>query len=318
MGDFGWRRYPWLWAAVLPCVAWAVVRGLGLEAGFPLVPLMAFTPYVAAGAAIVAGVALALRNGAAAIVGGLAAIVLLAAVAPRVIGSDEAIPPGGEELRVLAANVHHGTSDPADLVARVRELDVDVLSVEELTPSFDRKLRIAGLSRLLPVSLVNAHTGASGGGLYSRFPMRRLPAPPEGRFRMPRGILRMPDGDSVRVVSVHPYPPTRRNVDLWQRELGELPPAGSDGPPWVLAGDFNGTLDFDTMRDLLDSGYRDAAEVTGQGLEPTWPQGRLIPPPIVIDHVLARKGVTVAGYAVESQPGSDHRAVFARLGIPSR
>jgi endonuclease/exonuclease/phosphatase (EEP) superfamily protein YafD len=311
----GWSRYWWIWAGVIPVAAWAVVRAFGLEAGFPIVPLMAFTPYVAAFAAIIAGVAVALRNWAAAIVGGVAALVLLAAILPRVIGDEEPIPSGGEELRVLAANIHHGTADAPDLVARVRELDVDVLSVEELTPSFDRKLRAAGLQRLLPNSLVNLHRGASGGGLYSRLPLRAIPAPPHRRFRMPRGMLRMPDGDAVRVVSVHPYPPTSRNVDLWQGELGELPAAGS-GPPWVLAGDFNGTLDFDAMRRLLGTGYRDAAEVTGKGLDPTWPQDRLIPFPIAIDHVFAAEGLSVAGYEVEGLPGSDHRAVFARLGIP--
>jgi endonuclease/exonuclease/phosphatase family metal-dependent hydrolase len=39
-------------------------------------------------------------------------------------------------------------------------------------------------------------------------------------------------------------------------------------------------------------------------------------PPVTIDHVLAPHRLGVAGYAVADLPGSDHRAVFARLAVP--
>ena len=56
--------------------------------------------------------------------------------------------------------------------------------------------------------------------------------------------------------------------------------------------------------------------MTGNGLEPTWPSDAVLPPPVTIDHVLADRRVKIAGYRVEDLPGSDHRAVFARLGVP--
>ncbi|MET8067683.1 endonuclease/exonuclease/phosphatase family protein, partial [Micromonospora sp. NPDC005313] len=72
------------WLAVAPVAAWALVRLAGLERG-PLVPAIAFTPYVAAVAPVVAVAALALRRRAPAVVAVLAALALIGAVAPRAI-----------------------------------------------------------------------------------------------------------------------------------------------------------------------------------------------------------------------------------------
>lgn len=66
------------WLAVLPTATWSVLRLAGLERG-PLVPAVAFTPYVAAGALLPLALALALRRTAAAVVAGLAALALVAA-----------------------------------------------------------------------------------------------------------------------------------------------------------------------------------------------------------------------------------------------
>src|SRR6478752_1031870 len=83
----GARRHWLVWVAIVPIVAWAVMRGFGLERGFPLDALIAYTPYVAVAALLAAGAALALRNWAAAVVGALALVWLAAGIAPRAIGS---------------------------------------------------------------------------------------------------------------------------------------------------------------------------------------------------------------------------------------
>ncbi|HST69513.1 MAG TPA: endonuclease/exonuclease/phosphatase family protein [Solirubrobacterales bacterium] len=99
--------------------------------------------------------------------------------------------------------------------------------------------------------------------------------------------------------------------------MESLPSTGR-GAPWLLIGDFNATLDHSQLRDLLDRGYRDAAEVAGKGLEPTWPAeewaSRL--PAVTIDHVLADRRLGVVDYEVEELPGSDHRPVWAELALP--
>jgi endonuclease/exonuclease/phosphatase (EEP) superfamily protein YafD len=317
LNQAGARRYWWIWAAVIPVLIWTAVRLFGLENGYPLVAMMAFTPYGAVAGLFVAGVAAALRNWAAAALAAAATLCLASVVLPRAIGSSTADPAGHETLTVLAANVHVGGADPHALVGLVDHLHPDLLSVEELTPSFARKLRRAGLGSRLGYSVLQAHRGAAGAGLFSRLPLTPLASQTHFFFRMPRAAVVLPDGRRLRVVAVHPYPPLSGHVDDWQAALESLPSAGQ-GTPWVLAGDFNGTLDQAEFRDVVDRGYADAGDATGKGLEPTFPTmgHRLLPPTIAIDHVLADRRLGIADYGVDDLPGSDHRAIHAQLVLP--
>jgi endonuclease/exonuclease/phosphatase (EEP) superfamily protein YafD len=97
-----------------------------------------------------------------------------------------------------------------------------------------------------------------------------------------------------------------------------LPAAAPDGPLRILAGDFNATLDHADLRRVLAGGYEDAASVVGAGLHATWPEGRLVPPTVAIDHVLADERAGVRAVSVHTLPGTDHRAVFAELVLPRR
>jgi endonuclease/exonuclease/phosphatase (EEP) superfamily protein YafD len=313
----GARRYWLIWAAVVPIAIWTVIRLFGLEGGYPLVAMMAFTPYVAIAALFTVGVAAAFRNWAAAVVAGLAMICLAAAVLPRTIGSETAEASGHETLTVLSTNIHHGTADPDAVVNLVDHFQPDLLSVQELTPRFAAELRRAGIGRRLPNSMLMVHRSSSGAGLYSRLPLKPLAHQTRFFFRMPRAMLELPDGRRLRVIGVHPYPPLSKNVGRWQAALESLPLAGA-GTPWVLAGDFNATLDMAELRDIVGHGYRDAADATGRGLEPTFPTmgHRLLPPTIAIDHVLVDRRLGVANYGVVDLPGSDHRAIHAELVLP--
>ena len=313
--DLGARRYWLIWVAVAPVVLWTLVRVSGVESGFPLAPLMAFTPYAAIAAFFVAGVALALRNWAATLVAALATVSLAAVVLPRTVGAGTVDPAGRETLTVVSTNIHHGTADPAAVIALVDRYDADLLSVQELTPSFARRLSAAGLGARLPHAVLETHRNTSGAGLYSRFDLRKLPVPERFVFRMPRAELNLGDGSRLRVVGIHPYPPQMNRTSEWEEALESLPSAGK-GTPWLLAGDFNATLDQSQLRDLLDRGYRDAGDVAGKGLEPTFPrEGHLILP-VTIDHVLADARLGIVDYGVEELPGSDHRAIHAELALP--
>jgi endonuclease/exonuclease/phosphatase family metal-dependent hydrolase len=313
----GAQRYWLVWAAVIPVVLWAVMRFFGLESGGRLTSLMWFTPYAAIAALLVAGVALALRNWAAAAVAVVATSCLAIAVLPRAIGSETESPAGHETLTVLSANVELGGADPNALVALVDRHHPDLLSVQELTPSFAAKLRRDGIYRRLPHSVLQAQPKGHGGGLYSRFPLTALPHQTHFLARMPRATIVLPDGRQLRVVAVHPLPPNM-SVARWEEALESLPTPG-EGTPWVLAGDFNATFDQAQFRDLVDRGYRDAGSATGKGLEPTWPSDEVFPWGLMtIDHILADRRLGVAEYEVDGLPGSDHRAIHAQLVLPNR
>jgi endonuclease/exonuclease/phosphatase family metal-dependent hydrolase len=311
----GARRYWLIWALVLPVALWALLRLLGIDNGFPLAALMAFTPYAAIAAFLIVGIALALRNWAAASVAAAATLLLAIAILPRAIGDGTVSAKGRETFVVLAANVHHGGANPEGLVALVDRFHPDLLSVEELTPSFNRKLAAAGLGSRLPNGVLETHRNTSGAGLYSHLSMRKLPSPHRFAFRMPRAQLTLPDGRPLRVVGVHPYPPQPNRTSEWEEALASLP-SGGRGAPWVLAGDFNATFDQSQFRGVVDRGYRDAGDVAGKGLEPTFPAAGHLIPPVTIDHVLADRRLGIVSYTVADIPDSDHRAVEAELALP--
>ena len=127
------RRLRWGLAGVL--VAWTLVRAFGLERGWPLVPLLAFTPYVALLALVVAGLAAWRRWWAGAAVAGACAALLLALLAPRAIPNRAPADAPGVRVRVLAANVAANEAAAEEVIAAIRRWDVDVFSAIELPPA---------------------------------------------------------------------------------------------------------------------------------------------------------------------------------------
>ena len=117
---------------------------------------------------------------------------------------------------------------------------------------------------------------------------------------------------------MHPFPPiSAASVRDWQAVLRDLPGPSDDRRSHVLLGDFNATLDHRELRRVLDRGYTDAADATGDGLSPTFPVTWPIPL-IAIDHVLVPRTIGVRRVSIGDLPGSDHRAVVAELVLPER
>jgi endonuclease/exonuclease/phosphatase (EEP) superfamily protein YafD len=306
------------WLAVAPGAAWVVVRVGGLDRG-PLVQLLAFTPYVAAGALVPLGLALALRRWWVAGVAALTVLVLAGVVVPRALAGERPAA-AGPLLRVLTANLRVGVGDPGTLVALVRAHRVDVLAVQEFTPGAQAELDRLGLAELLPYRQLNATVGYDGSGLYARFPLRDGGVRRNvGGFTQAYATIQPPAGPEVLVESVHPCAPHAvSQVRCWRGDLAGQPAATPKGPLRILAGDFNATLDHAPLRALLDTGYVDAAAATGAGLIGTWgPYDGDPIPPVTIDHVLVDHRIAVRDVSVHPLPGSDHRPVLAELVLPS-
>ncbi|WP_433285911.1 endonuclease/exonuclease/phosphatase family protein [Micromonospora sp. CA-244673] len=307
------------WLAVVPVAAWAALRLAGLERG-PLVQAVAFTPYVAAAALAPVVLALALRRRAPAVVAALATLALVAAVAPRAVRDDRP-EVAGPVLRLLTANLLKGRADPARLVELVRAHRVDVLTVQEFTPEAAAELDRLGLATLLPYRALNPEVGTTGSGLYARHPLsgtgwRRN----EGfSFTQAYATVAVPGAPPLRVESAHPAAPYAVDVvPDWWTDLRAQPPATPRGGLSILAGDFNATLDHAPLRDLIDTGYVDAADAAGAGLSGTWgPYDGDRIPPVTIDHVLVDRRIAVRAVSVHAVPGSDHRAVLAELRLPA-
>lgn len=307
-----------LWLVVLPGLLWAVIRLGGWDRG-PVVQLLAFTPYVAAWSWLPVVVSLATRRWPAAAVAVVAAVTLTALVAPRAMAGDRG-PATGVPLRVMTSNMLFGVADADTIVALVREYRVDVLAVQEFTAGGRDALEEAGLGELLPHNSLADEEGASGSGIYSRFPLENKGDHRNGGgFRQAYGTIQPPGAGPVLIESAHPLAPWAVKVnETWRSDLAAEPTADPNGTPRILLGDFNSTLDHAPLRDLVASGYRDAADAAGKGLIPTWPYtgGKPIPK-ITLDHVLVDERIGVREVSVHRIPKSDHRAIVAEVTVPA-
>jgi endonuclease/exonuclease/phosphatase (EEP) superfamily protein YafD len=123
------------------------------------------------------------------------------------------------------------------------------------------------------------------------------------------------------VVVAHIAGPWPQPIDDWRRDLDRLPVTllevaeGTGGGAVVVAGDLNSTTDMRPFRGLLRNGYRDAAEQSGAGIEPTFPADWRPPPFLAIDHILTRN-CTATSLRTMKIPGSDHRGLVATVVIP--
>jgi endonuclease/exonuclease/phosphatase family metal-dependent hydrolase len=308
------------WAVAGGLAAWAVARVTAVDrarrAETAAVPLLSFTPQVAAAAPWAAlGLRLAGRRGPAA-TAAVAAAALGLMVRPRAVPRPQ---PGasGPVLRVLTFNMYFGRADAEVIVARVRQAGADVLFLQELTEDAVTRLKQAGLEDLMPHARTELWGGSRGSGIYSRFPLGDGPRLAPVHMAQPTALAELPNGHAVELVCVHPVTPRlgRWGAARWREELAVLPPPGE--LPRVLAGDFNATLDHAVFRGVLRLGYADAAQQAGSALTPTWglPGGRAV---LTLDHVLADRGCAVLGYSVHVVPGSDHRAVYAEIQLPER
>lgn len=280
-------------------------------------PALTFTPQVAKSAP---WAALALR-----LAGRKrpAATAAVAAAALSLVVRTRKVPrpqPGacGPMLRVLTHNMYFGRADAEILVTRVRQLDADVLFLQELTEDAVTRLKQAGLDDLMPYTELDLRDGSRGSGIYARFPLSEGPTLPVIHMAQPTARLDLPNGQQVELICVHPVTPRplRAGATQWREEIGMLPAPGD--LPRIAAGDFNATLDHAVFRDVLRLGYADAGQQAGDALTPTWgPPGR-DSALFTLDHVLVDRSCAVLGYSVHIIPGTDHRAVYAEIQLPER
>jgi endonuclease/exonuclease/phosphatase family metal-dependent hydrolase len=310
------------WLLVVPGLVWAVLRLGGWDRGI-LVQLLSFTTYVAAFAWLPLIFALTRRQWPAALVALIAAVALTVMVLPRALPGRS--PATGVRLQVMTSNMLLGGADPKAIVDLVRAHDIDVLAVQEFSPEAEAGLKAAGLDQLLPYSSLGAEAGASGSGLYSRFPITDPGVSRNGGgFNQAYGTITPPGAEPLLVESAHPAAPySVKALKDWRADLLAEPhatgPKGmGHGTARILLGDFNSTLDHAELRNLISHDYRDAAATVGKGLVPTWGiyHGPRRLPPITIDHVLVDQRIGVREVQVHRIPQSDHRAVLAWLTVP--
>ncbi|MGI6230982.1 MAG: endonuclease/exonuclease/phosphatase family protein [Tractidigestivibacter sp.] len=222
--------------------------------------------------------------------------------------------------RIMTLNTYNGSASAEEIVSLVKEYNVEVLCLEELTTDMVSELTAAGLNDVLPYYVISE--GASeinnGGrnGIWSAEPMSNV-----SDNLLPINTSSMPAADivigntTVRVVAVHPNSPVRGAEDEWSAGLSVIQSLSGYDHAYLICGDFNSTWDHARFRELLGDTFVDAGEQSGQGFHMTYPSGGDLPSFIEIDHFVYSKdsGIVVSDLQTETVSGTDHKALIGIL-----
>ena len=254
---------------------------------------------------------------------------------PRDPPEPTANPPqaSGDTYHLMTLNCRYGKASADAIITAVRERHIDVLALQELSTDLIKRLERGGLRRILPYRQLGTprEKTDNGGfnGIWSRTKPKRgthgivsIPA-----ADMPGIMLQTDDGTSVAFASAHTKSPMRgcREWSDGIRSLSALVPmprksvsagtgreeratgskGGRDGGSAypdvdiaVLMGDLNADIDHASFRELLRSGFRDAALSQARGHVNTFPSQ--VPwPRIELDHIMAATRESASGSAAE-------------------
>ena len=226
-------------------------------------------------------------------------------------------PQSPRTLRVLTYNIHHGEGtdevfDYERLARIINDLSPDLVAVQEVDRGTGRaggEDQAALLARLCRMHYAFGEAMPHDDGQYGQAILSRFPIEKEIVHRLPQ----VPDQEPRIAVEVRVRPQTvgpitfvgthlchRSNETRVQqtRQLHRLFPA-QEGPPTILAGDFNARPGSEPMNVLLTSGWRD-----------------VVAPRSIIDYILIREEDPwrVREVIILDEPvASDHDPVLAVL-----
>jgi len=220
--------------------------------------------------------------------------------------------PGAEPISVTFVNLLYSNERVEEAADSLFGADADVITLAELTSQQLAVLSAHPLAGRYPYRVERPRERSGGLLLWSKLPIHSRTGTDELR-RSIDVILDAPDG-ALRVVVVHPPPPVFDH-SVWDTEIAALPSVVAESAtPTVVVGDFNASYFHPPFRTAVDAaGLLDAHAAVGQGMTPTWPTDEWIPPFVTLDHVLISSSLAVLDAGRYDLPGSDHRAIWARI-----
>ena len=307
------------WALVTPAAVVAAARVARIERTTPLLMAEAVGPVIAAPALGALALAAATRQrplaAVAAAVTGLHSAWLAADLRrarPTTSSADD-----DARLRLFSANVLYVNTYLDGIAAELRDVDPDVVVLQELTAPALAALEGAGSLEGFPHRWLNPRPDHMGTAILSRLRLEDAETWTSAGGQMARATVIVGE-HRLRLYNVHtraPFGPGGQAI--WNTQLAALADVVRSEPgPLVLVGDFNAACGHGPFRRLLDAGVREAHTVRRRWWVTTWPSDRRLVPALArIDHVLASPHVAVLEVGEGAGVGSDHRPVFADLAV---
>lgn len=320
-----WLVVAGLLAPALPLTLNRLVdSGLG-----PAVRMMSFTSFATPFyvlATLLVGVALVLgRAGPRGVVAAVLVVVVvglglhLSWLAPMYVGGNPEPAEGATPITVMTFNMYEGRADTTQLFEILRDEDVDVVVLPEITFGTLHELEAMGLDEEYPYQLGRPNGSVDGTMVFSKLVLTDTQVVPM-EFQSYTVVVGEGD-DAFTLLAVHPRAPVPPGgAPQWREENADLLAAAQSADSDLVLGDFNATSDHSVMRDWKDAGWRDSLELVNAGWSRTWPANGISPvrdfhPPalIQIDHVLVGRHFAAIDSKVVEIEGSDHRAVVATV-----
>jgi len=227
----------------------------------------------------------------------------------------------GFTLRVMSANVQAQNPYTRPFLDEVERVSPDVIAVIEVTERWARAVEPLQQEYPFTITSRSQDDRKYGVTILSRYEIEPIPLSPELgalAFRGAAATVQTPAGP-VRVVAVHPRPPTgiaaSRQRDAQLTLVNELVRQFQANEPTIVLGDINATPWSHGYR-LLIKGTTLRNTRRGSGIMGSWhsaiPSALRIP----IDHILVNDPVGVSAIELGTDIGSDHLPVIADLVIP--
>lgn len=243
--------------------------------------------------------------------GFLAAVFVLACVAPQWFPPSGEPEPDAPVVRLYSANVYYMNDDVAAMRRSIQAADPDIVILIELGHGPIGRLDelLADYPYRAASMRLDETRGPSRSLIASRWPLRQVANRPDGLHSV-TAVAQTPLGD-VNVIGVHltrPWP--------FQEQWGQISQTmaltdirSSLNGPVIVAGDFNSVSDARIGRQVK----RDMGLIPAGGFPGTWPSRLPAPLGITIDQVWRSPDLAFVSRKVGQPNGSDHRPVVTEF-----
>jgi endonuclease/exonuclease/phosphatase (EEP) superfamily protein YafD len=217
-------------------------------------------------------------------------------------------------IRILTANIEARGGQPEDIAALVDESRPDIVLLQEVEQATLAALEDEPALAAFSYRSIPARNAPFSVVVWSRWPIEAVETQPFSGALLVHSVVDSPFG-LVTVSGVHTTSPDLTEfVSLWNEQLGTLARLDTSSPR-ILAGDFNATADHRPFRELLASGWIDAYDERGCGLDATWP-ARVVPFAFYrLDHILVTDHFQIESMEVAKLPGSDHKPLLVSVRL---
>lgn len=226
-------------------------------------------------------------------------------------------PPVYQELSVLTYNINLAPPDLHGIAQDIREIDADIVAIQELTPNAGDVFE-AELASQYPYRAFHPVRGFYGQGVMSKYPITD-----DTFWKIYLGHQRVEidiNGEPIVLYNVHPV---HHILPFWGFDVSRrteevdafLDKASVETLPVLIVGDMNMT---DQSRDYqnITAHYHDSYKQVGYGMGTTFPAHLPIPSLLRIDYVFHSDVFTpLTADVLYSSGGSDHRPLVVTLAL---